>query len=82
MAINKSDNPAADIQREHTANIHPQLVEYQQTFKGSFFVALYDNEEVQQPTFAEILAYSKFHDVRVQCHVFPPNTQLGENIDF
>ena len=83
MTINyKTDNPAADMQREHAANIHPLLVEYQQTFKGSFFVALYQNEEVQRPTFAEISPFSKFHDVRVRCLVFPPYTQLGENVDF
>ena len=80
---NKTDNPAADIRREHAATIHPQLVEFQQTFRGSFFVAIYENEDLQRPTFAEISPFSKFHAVRVRCIVFPAYVhQPGENADF
>ena len=78
----KAENPAADLQREHAAFIQPQLEEYQQTVKGAFFVAIYKNEEIQRPTFAEISPFSKFHDVRVRCLVFPPYSQDGGNVDF
>ena len=83
MVINyKAENPAADLRREHAAFIQPQLEEYQQTVKGAFFVAIYENEDIQRPTFAEISPFSKFHDVRVRCLVFPPYSQDGENVDF
>ena len=75
----KTENPAADLRREHAATIHAQLEELQQTFKGSFFVAMYENEELQQPTFAEISPFSKFYDTRARCLVF---TKPGENADF
>ena len=56
----------------HAATVHAQLEELQQTFKGSFFVAIYENEELQRPTSSEISPFSKFYDVRVWCLVFPP----------
>ena len=83
MVINyKAENPAANLRREHAAFIQPLLQEYQQTAKGSFFVAIYENEEIQRPTFAEISPFSKFHDVRVRCLVFLPYSQDGDNVDF
>jgi hypothetical protein len=55
MVINyKTENPAADRRSEHTATVYAQLEELQQTFKGSFFLAILENEELQRPTFAEI----------------------------
>jgi len=67
MVINyKTENPAADLRREHAAFIQPQLEEYQQTVKGAFFVAIFENQDIQRPTFAEISPFSKFHDVRVR----------------
>ena len=79
MVINyKTEKPAADRRRELAATIYPQLKELQQTFKGSFFLAIFENKELQRPTFAEISSFSKFYDVRVRCLVF---TQPGENSD-
>ena len=72
MVINyKTENPAADLRREHAATEHPQLVEFQRTLKGCFFVAIYESEVLQRPMFAEISPFSKFHDVRVWCLVYP-----------
>ena len=83
MVINyKTENPAADRRREHAATVYAQLEELQQTFKGSFFLAVFESEELQRPTFAEISPFSKFYDVRVWCLVFPPYMQPGGNADF
>ena len=44
---------------------------------GLFFIAIYENEEIQRPTFAEISPFSKFHNVRVRCLVFPHTRKMG-----
>ena len=70
MVINyKPENPAADLRREHTALILPQLVELYQTFEEAFL--LLETEELQRPKFAEISPFSQFHDVKVHSFFNP-----------
>ena len=65
----KTENPAADRRGEHASTIHTQLEKLQQNFQRFCFVAIFENEVLQQPTFAEISPFSKFYDVRVWCLV-------------
>ena len=58
MVINyKAENPAETLRREHAAFIQPLFQEYQQTAKGSFFVAIYENEEIQRPNYGDNFSF-------------------------